>query len=115
MADINLNDKHSLLFMGLVTSFQQSTLYSLGKLVNPETGKTQVNLDAASAYIDMLDMLSAKTKGNLSADESKTLEQILSHLKLNYIEEVNKPKPEETSEKPTEPTASDDQNQKSTS
>jgi hypothetical protein len=100
MAENDSIDKHSLLFMGLVTSFQQNALASLGKLVDPTTGKTEVNLPGAAAYIDLLDMLSAKTSGNLSADETSTVEQILSHLKLNYVEELNKPKPE-TNEKTT--------------
>jgi hypothetical protein len=99
MAEKSSVDKHSVLFMGLVTSFQQSALTALGKLVNPLTGKTEVDLQMASAHIDMLDMLAAKTKGNLSDEEAGTLEQIISHLKLNYVEEVNKPR----GEKPDEP------------
>ncbi len=94
MAEKSSPDKNSILFMGLVTSFQQSALTALGKLVNPLTGKTEVDLQMASAHIDMLDMLAVKTKGNLSEEEAGTLEQIISHLKLNYVEEVNKPRPE---------------------
>lgn len=101
MAENDLGNKHSLLFMGLVTSFQQSALQSLGKLVDPTSGKTEVNLPGAAAYIDMLDMLVAKTQGNLSSDEASTLEQIVSHLKLNYVEELNKPKDEAKDEPST--------------
>ncbi len=91
-------DKHSLLFMGLVTSFQQNALIAMGKMVNPATGKSEQDLQNASAFIDMLDMLNTKTNGNLSPEESGTLEQILSHLKLNYVEELNKPKQESSTE-----------------
>jgi hypothetical protein len=89
-------DKHSILFMGLVTSFQQNALLALGKMVNPATSKTERDLNTASAFIDMLDMLKIKTQGNLSEDETRMLDEIVGHLKLNYVEEVNKP--EETTE-----------------
>jgi hypothetical protein len=85
-------DKHSLLFMGLVTSFQQNALIAMGKMINPATGKSEQDMQNASAFIDMLDMLNTKTKGNISPEESGILEQILNHLKLNYVEELNKPK-----------------------
>ncbi len=85
-------DKHAVLFMSLVTSFQQNALISMGKMVNPATGKAEKQLEDASAFIDMLDMLAAKTKGNVDAEQTSTLEQIVSHLKMNYLEEMNKPK-----------------------
>ena len=85
------NDKNSELFMGLMVSFQVSALQFMGKLVNPVTGKSESDLAGAAASIDMLDMLAVKTRGNLTADETKMLEEILSHLKLNYVAELNKP------------------------
>ncbi len=97
MAENRGNDKNSVLFMGLVTSFQQSALTALGKLVNPITGKMETDLSSAAAYIDMLDMLAEKTKGNLTSNESTTLEQIRSTLKLNYVEELNKSQKAESS------------------
>jgi hypothetical protein len=90
MPENNGVDQHSVLFMGLVTSFQQNALLALGKMVNPATGKPEKDLNTASAFIDMLDMLKVKTQGNLSSDESKMLDEIIGHLKLNYVDEVNK-------------------------
>jgi len=40
--------------------------------------------------IDLLDMLSTKTKGNLSEDEDKFLTNVLRELKLNYVDEKSK-------------------------
>ena len=40
----------------------------------------------------MLDMLLAKTEGNLNEDEKKQLNNIVSTLKMNYIEELEKDK-----------------------
>ena len=84
-------DKHSELFMGLVVSFQVSALQYLGKLIDPHTGKSERNLEAAASSIDMLDMLAQKTRGNLQPEEERFLKEIVSHLKLNYVEETSRP------------------------
>ncbi len=74
------------LFAHLVISLATSAMQCLGKIVHPSTGKPEVNLDAAQATIDMLDMLEAKTQGNLDAQETKFLKDTLTSLKLNYVE-----------------------------
>lgn len=84
--------RQSNLFMELVASFQLSSLQCLGKLVDPRTGKAEVDLQGAAAAIDRLDMLAAKTKGNLTPDEAILLNNAISNLKLNYVEEASKPK-----------------------
>jgi hypothetical protein len=89
MNSTNPDDINRALFTNLVISLAQSALIGLGKILNPATQKTAVNLDAAQQAIDMLDMLEAKTRGNLDADEDKMLKQTLSMLKLNYVETAN--------------------------
>jgi hypothetical protein len=76
----------------------------MGKLVNPMTGQSERDLPSAAASIDMLEMLYTRTKGNLTPDETKMLEETLSHLRLNYVAEVNRPAPPAEPEKP-EPSA----------
>jgi Domain of unknown function (DUF1844) len=76
----------------LIYSFQMQTMMQLGKLANPMTSKIEKELDGAKVTIDMLDMLKAKTKGNIADDESKFLEQVIADLKLNYVEERDKEK-----------------------
>ncbi len=97
-------DKSAQLFMGLCTSLVTQAWMQLGKIKNPMTDKMDINLDAASLTIDMLSMLKEKTKGNVSDDEEKILNQSINELKMNYIsskdtepEENNKA--EENSEK----------------
>lgn len=82
------------LFMGLVYSLTQSAFISLGKLPDPMTGTIERNLMQASQTIDLLAALQEKTKGNLEEDEGKFLSHTLSDLRLNYVDEVNKPKEE---------------------
>lgn len=79
--------KKELLFMQLIMQNQQMALVSLGKTVHPVSNKIEKNLEYAKLSIDTLDMLKAKTKGNLSDYEEKYLDEVLSQLKLDYIKE----------------------------
>ena len=76
----------------LVYSFQVQGMMGMGKIKNPITDKTEVDLNSSRMAIDMLDMLSEVSKGNLSEDENKFLRDTLRDLKLNFIEEENKNK-----------------------
>jgi hypothetical protein len=88
MTDANDN----ILFMQLIIQNQQIAMMSMGKIKNPVTDRVERNLEHAKIYIDTLDMLLAKTKGNLSEYEEKILIEILKDLKLNYVDEVDKDK-----------------------
>ena len=54
------------------------------------------NLDQASIQIDMLDMLHKRMSGNLSENEEQYLGQLVRELKMNFVEEKNKPVEEST-------------------
>ena len=91
--------KEQQLFMYLVGTFQSSAWIALGKMKNPMTDKIERNLDQASYYIDLLDMLQSKTKGNVSEYEEQMLINMVSELKMNFIEEQYNPNnPAETKE-----------------
>jgi hypothetical protein len=79
-------DINKIMFMHLVSMLAMSAIQQMGKLVDPATGKAAVNLDAAQATIDMLDMLLAKTINNLDAEEARLLKDTLSSLKMNFVE-----------------------------
>ena len=101
------NNKNMQLFMGLCTSLVSQAWMQLGKIKNPMTDKIDIDLNAASLTIDMLSMLKEKTKGNISDDESKILDQSISELKMNFVmskekEETQEEKPEEDSKKTDE-------------
>jgi hypothetical protein len=70
----------------LVLVFQESAWQALGKVQHPQSGKSEVNLPLASHAIDMLAMLEAKTKGNLSDAERQLLANALTQLRLNYVD-----------------------------
>jgi hypothetical protein len=56
----------------------------LGQLPNPTTGQTSVHLRAAKSVIESLEMLEAKTEGNLTAEEAKLLSAALANLRPLY-------------------------------
>lgn len=81
-------DKNDQLFASLLYLFHTSGMQGLGKLMNPVTQKTEKNLEHAKESIEMLEMLKQKTQDNLSADLSRLLDQFLSDLRLNYVDEA---------------------------
>lgn len=84
-------ERHSMLFAGLV--LQQANLAAayLGQAPNPETGHTEVNLEAASLFIDTLEMLEAKTRGNLQPEEARFLADTLTRLRLAFVQAAERP------------------------
>ena len=90
----------TLRFMDLVGLFGTQAMIALGKLANPMTGKAEKNLPAARLFIDSLEMLERKTRGNLNADEEKALRATLTDLRLMFVEES---KPASDSTKPEPP------------
>jgi len=90
---------YEVLFMQLIMQQQQWAMMSMGKLKNPMSDKIERNLEMSKYAIDTLDMLAAKTKGNLGEYEDKFINEVLRELKLNYVEEVGK----DTKEEPTPP------------
>jgi hypothetical protein len=92
---------HDDLFRWFVIQQQQMVMIHLGKLVHPGTGKIERDLEAARMSIDLLGMLEAKTKGNLLADDERLLGQVLTTLRLNFVEELSRPQaPEQGAEAP---------------
>ncbi|MFT3767074.1 MAG: DUF1844 domain-containing protein [Minicystis sp.] len=57
----------------------------LGDAPNPE-GQSERDLLLARQDIDLLGLLSEKTKGNLTGDEERLLEQALCDLRMRFVE-----------------------------
>lgn len=74
-------------FYTFILSIGSSVLVHLGDAPHPETGKpAEKNMPLAQQSIEILAMLELKTKGNLTPEESKLLDQLLLDLKLRYVE-----------------------------
>ena len=82
-------DELSFLFAQLVLQQSNMAMMLMGKVAHPESGKAVQDIDAARLFIDQLEMLDAKTKGNLSKEEDHLLKQTLMSLRLNFVETVD--------------------------
>jgi hypothetical protein len=73
-------------FALIVATYASQAAVAFGHAPNPIDGKTEVRLDLAKHAIDTLSILEAKTKGNLTAEETAMLEHVLHQLRLAYVE-----------------------------
>jgi hypothetical protein len=89
-------------FIELVMMQAQQAAMFLGQLPGPEGQKLEANLPYARMFIDQLEMLQEKTRGNLSHEESQVLTSVLSDLRLAFVQ-VSKaaPSPEPPQSTPT--------------
>jgi|TARA_B110000967_G_scaffold107593_1_gene110297 hypothetical protein len=83
-------EKNDQLFTQLIYMFHTSAMQGLGKIADP-TGQVTRNFEYVSQTIDLMEMLKAKTNGNISEDIEKVLDGMLSELRLNYVDEKAKP------------------------
>ena len=81
----------SALFAHLVMQQANMALMLLGKFAHPETGKVTKDIEAARLFIDQLEMLEVKTRGNLTKDEEALLKQSLMSMRLAFVEAVETP------------------------
>ena len=91
------------LFVGLVQSFQAAAMQQMGKIMNPFTQKIERDMAHARLSIEMLEMLRARTSGNLTGQEARFLNHVLTELRLNFVAETDKDKADALKEPPQEP------------
>ncbi len=72
-------------FTTLVTTLATQAMVSLGQISNPMTGQAETDLPYAKHFIDTLQVLDEKTRGNLSADESGMLSSLLHEMRMAYV------------------------------
>ena len=69
----------------LISMLFTQAMAMLGHMPDPSTSQTIVNKPYAKHYIDTLEMLGEKTKGNLSEGESKMLSEALHAMRMAYV------------------------------
>ena len=73
-------------FSIFLTSLGMQAMIFLGEMPNPLNNETKVELARAKYMIDTIAMINEKTKGNLSPEEQKLIDDILYGLRLKYAE-----------------------------
>ena len=88
MTDESYTEKQ--LFDMLISQSVYGVWIALGKMKNPVTDKTEVDLRSASLQIDMLEMINSRMEASLDENEKQYIDKILSELKMNFVEEEKK-------------------------
>jgi hypothetical protein len=73
-------------FIEFVMMHAQNAALFLGQIPNPKTGEAEINLDLARMFIDQLEMIQEKTRGNLTNEETTVLRNALSNLQMAFVE-----------------------------
>jgi hypothetical protein len=93
----------SALFAQLIMQQSSMAMMLLGKSAHPQTGEIIRDVEAARLFIDQMEMLEHKTKGNLTQEETALLQQSLMSVRMAFVEAVDSPaaqaasKPKESS------------------
>ena len=73
-------------FAALITSLVTQAYIALGGYEDPKTKRRYVDLDLAKFHIDTLAVLEQRTKGNLTDEEAKLLDQALYETRMQYVQ-----------------------------
>ncbi len=81
-------------FEFLIASFIMQAQVQLGMFAMPggEGEQNQPNLEWAKHAIDLLAVLEEKTKGNLTLEEKRLLENSLTELRFRYVQALSEEK-----------------------
>ncbi len=74
-------------FMDLVAMLAEPIAFLLGDAQLPD-GQSAEDLPRARMHIDLLGVLQEKTRGNVSAQETALLEDLLAQLRMRYVEKT---------------------------
>jgi hypothetical protein len=75
-------------FTGLIQLLAMQAMIGLGGFAGPGGQQIPPNIEMAKHHIDLLDVLEAKTKGNLTPEEQNALNVTLHQLRMAYVEVV---------------------------
>src|SRR5579862_9869701 len=81
------------LFANMVIQQTNMAMMLMGKTPHPETGETMKDLESARMFIDQLEMLEVKTKGNLNKQEEGLLKQALAAVHMTFVEAIGEESP----------------------
>ena len=69
-----------------VLSLASTAAIHFGDLPDPNSGeRAELNLEGAAQMIAILSLLEQKTRGNLTAQESEVLGQVLYELRMRFV------------------------------
>jgi hypothetical protein len=92
LKDMTESERDSGLFSNLVMQQFSMAMMLMGRAAGPSgEAAPPKDLEAARLFIDQLEMIERKTKGNLSKEEDGLVKQALMNLRLVFVEAVEEP------------------------
>jgi len=88
------------LFAQMVMQQANLAMMLMGKVPHPQTKERMRDLEGARLFIDQLEMLEAKTRGNLNKDEERLLKDSLMSLQMAFVEAAGGPPPADAAKPP---------------
>jgi hypothetical protein len=76
-------------FAELLNMIAIQAMVGFGGMAGPGGERIPPNLEIAKHYVDMLQVLEDKTKGNLTDDEKKLLDQVVYEIRMRYIQSAS--------------------------
>jgi hypothetical protein len=73
-------------FETLVSYLSTTAMFQLGLVAGPSGERIPADMPNAQRTIDLLEVLQEKTQGNLTASESRLLEDVLYELRMSFVE-----------------------------
>lgn len=90
-------------FEYLVFTFKLQAEMQMGLFPPPEGETAPTDFRLARHFIDLLAMLQEKTKGNLSLEEARNLENSLTELRFRYVQKLEESRQAKSEEAPPPP------------
>lgn len=81
-----MSEKREASFSMLLMSIASSAIMAMGLAPDPDTKKTMKDKNMARFNIDLLLILKEKTKNNLTEDETKFLDSVLTDLQMKFVQ-----------------------------
>ncbi|MGB2715982.1 MAG: DUF1844 domain-containing protein [Vicinamibacterales bacterium] len=74
-------------FTGFILSLATTAAVHFGDIADPATGeRVEPNLEAASQMIELIALMQEKTKGNLSDNEARLVDDLLYELRMRFVQ-----------------------------
>jgi hypothetical protein len=84
---VTTEEQPGISFAGFIISLATTAAVHFGDYADPATGqREEPNLDAAHQMIELIAMLQNKTKGNLTPEEAKLVEDLLYELRMRFVQ-----------------------------
>jgi len=77
-------------FPSYVLSYYTQALMFLGEVPNPVTNTIEQDLEGVRHTVEILEMLQAKTKGNLSSEEEQLMDSVMYELRMKFMAKAKK-------------------------